>query len=58
VLQEVPDGEFFHRYGKYTTDEENKNREKSNDRFMDAYTEMVDRVNELSLVSLSSVQNS
>ncbi|EIE27389.1 hypothetical protein COCSUDRAFT_39074 [Coccomyxa subellipsoidea C-169] len=37
------------KYGKYTAEDEAKNKEKSNDRFMDAYTDMVDRVNELSL---------
>lgn len=41
----------IHRYEKYTVEDEKKDKEKSNDRFMDAYTEMVDRVNELNLVN-------
>ncbi|BDA47942.1 Syntaxin-71 [Coccomyxa sp. Obi] len=39
------------KYEKYTVEDDKKDKEKSNDRFMDAYTEMVDRVNELNLKS-------
>jgi hypothetical protein len=42
------------RYAKYIAEDEKKDRGKSSDRFMDMYTELVDRVNELNLVGDTS----
>ena len=39
-----------HRYQKYTDDVVEKDRTKSNDRFTDVYTELLDKAEELSQV--------